>query len=92
MYRYAIINIETGIVVGESYLSGKVKKDDMIPIPFDFDITNKKYINGEWVEYIPEPLPEPEPTQLDRIEEAVKQSQQDIIDNYTMQLIEEGAI
>lgn len=32
------------------------------------------------------------PTQLDRIEEAVKQSKQDIIDNYTMQLIEEGVL
>lgn len=69
MYRYAIINAETGIVEGESFLTGEVNKPDMVLIADDFDITNKKYINGEWVEYIPEPLPEPEPSQLDEIQE-----------------------
>lgn len=36
--------------------------------------------------------PEPEPSQLDRIEAAVNKSHNDIIDEYTMQLIEEGVI
>lgn len=69
MYRYAIINIETGIVEGISNLTGEVNKPDMILITEDFDIINKKYINSEWVEYTPEPLPPPEPTQLDEIQE-----------------------
>ena len=40
---------------------------------------------------IPEPIT-PQPTQLDRIEEAVNKSHQDIIDEYTLSLIEEGVI
>lgn len=92
MYRYAIINTETGIVEGISDLTGEVNKPDMILIGDDFDVTNKKYVNGKWVGYTPEPLPEPEPTQLDRIEQAVKMSQQEIIDNYTLTLIEGGVI
>lgn len=35
---------------------------------------------------------EKEPTQLDRIEEAVNKSQQDVIDEYTLELIEGGVI
>lgn len=35
---------------------------------------------------------EEEPTQLDRIEKAVNKSQQDIIDEYTLELIEGGVI
>lgn len=59
-YRYAQID-EYGYVVSDSQLSGEVIADNMISISEDFDITNKKYINGKWVEYIPEPEPEPEP-------------------------------
>ena len=33
-----------------------------------------------------------EPTQLDRIEKAINKSQQDIIDEYTLELMEEGII
>ena len=69
MYRYAIINIETGIIEGISNLIGNVNKPDMILISDDFDTTNKKYVNGEWVEYEPEPLPTPAPTQVDIIQE-----------------------
>ena len=45
------------------------------------------YNNGifEWENTIQMP---PEPTQLDRIEEAVNKSQQEIIDAYTLELIE----
>ena len=70
MFRYAQIN-DDGFVVSDSHLSGKVEKDNMIPIDDDFDIKNKKYANGEWVDYNPEPIEvtAPEPTQLDRIEE-----------------------
>ena len=50
MYKYAIIN-EKGIVVGISYLSGEVDKDNMILLEEDFDTTGKKYENDRWVEY-----------------------------------------
>ena len=55
MYRYAQIN-ENGIVVCDSYLSGKVTADHMIEIAEGFDLTNKKYVDGKWVEYTPEPI------------------------------------
>lgn len=38
-----------------------------------------------------EPI-EPEPSQLDRIEQAVNKTQQDIIDEYTQELLESGVL
>jgi hypothetical protein len=69
-YHYAQIDIETGYVISESWLSGEVVAPHMIPIADDFHPYNKKYVDGEWVDYTPEPIqpPEPEPTQLDVIE------------------------
>lgn len=52
MFRYAQVNNE-GYVVSDSHLSGEVKANNMIPVEEDFDLTNKKYINGEWVSYEP---------------------------------------
>lgn len=96
MYRYAIINIETGIIDGISNLIGNVNKPDMILISDDFDTTNKKYVNGEWVEYEPEPLPTPEPTQLDIIQGMVAKSNEELrqegYDNCVMDMIKEGVI
>lgn len=57
--RYAQINTETGHVISDSHLSGEVESMDMISIADDFDLRNKKYIDGEWVEFTPEPS-EPE--------------------------------
>ncbi|MEA5085592.1 MAG: hypothetical protein VB018_15840 [Lachnospiraceae bacterium] len=57
MFRYAQIN-ENGIVVSDSYLSGEVTAENMISIAEDFVLTNKKYVDGEWVEYVPEPIVE----------------------------------
>ena len=48
--RYAQIDLSTGMVVADSYLSGIV----------DFNLINKKYVDGEWVEYTPDPVPEKE--------------------------------
>lgn len=53
--RYAQID-GNGFVVSDSWLSGEVEADNMIPIAEDFDLTNKKYVDGKWVEYIPEPI------------------------------------
>lgn len=53
MIRYAQINTKTGIVTVDSYLSGEIEAENMIRIDEDFDLTNKKYENGKWVEYVP---------------------------------------
>lgn len=61
-FRYAQID-DNGYVVCDSRLSGEVIADNMIAITDDFDLTNKKYVNGEWVDYIPEVIePEYQPT------------------------------
>ena len=57
MFRYAQINDE-GFVVSDSYLSGEDTADNMIAIAEDFNLTNKKYVDGKWVEYTPEPIVE----------------------------------
>ena len=58
--RYAQIDLSTGMVVADSYLSGIVVRPNLIQIPFDFNLINKKYVDGEWVEYTPDPVPEKE--------------------------------
>lgn len=50
----------------------------------DFDLTNRKYENGEWVEYTPEPIPEN--NILSPIEEAIYQTQVDT--EYNSMLLE----
>lgn len=54
MIRYAQIDSKTGLVISDSYLSGEVEAENMIRIDEDFDLTNKRYIDGNWVEYVPE--------------------------------------
>lgn len=54
MIRYAQIDIKTGMVISDSYLSGEVEAENMIQIEEDFDLTNKRYIDGNWIEYVPE--------------------------------------
>lgn len=54
MIRYAQIDIKTGIVISDSYLSGEVEAENMIQIEEGFDLTNKRYIYGNWVEYVHE--------------------------------------
>ena len=71
MYRYAQID-ENGYVVSDSYLSGEVEADNMIPILEDFELSNKRYIDGEWKEYTPEPQSEPE---LSESEQAIFETQ-----------------
>lgn len=52
MHRYAQID-ENGHVISDSYLSGIVKASNMVSISDDFDLANKKYEKGVWVDYIP---------------------------------------
>lgn len=54
MIRYAQIDIKTGLVISDSYLSGEVEAENLIQIEEDFDLTNKRYIDGNWIEYVPE--------------------------------------
>lgn len=54
MIRYAQIDLDTGMVVSDSYLSGEVEAENMIQIEESFDLTNKRYIDGNWIEYVPE--------------------------------------
>ncbi len=53
MIRYAQIDIKTGLVISDSYLSGEVEAENMIQIEEGFDLTNKRYIDGNWIEYVP---------------------------------------
>ena len=54
MIRYAQIDLDTGMVVSDSYLSCEVEAENMIQIEESFDLTNKRYIDGNWIEYVPE--------------------------------------
>lgn len=58
MFRYAQIDRD-GYVVADSQLSGAVDKDSMILIHPDFDLTAKRFVDGKWVEFEPEPEPLP---------------------------------
>lgn len=65
MPRYAQIN-ENGYVVSDSYLSGVVEAENMIPLAPDFDLTNKRWNGAGWEEYESEQEPvQPDQTQAD---------------------------
>lgn len=77
MYHYAAIDYN-GYIIGISHLSGKVSEPNMILIDEDFDPTNKKWNGTSWESYIPPEPPEPEPTQLDRMEAQLNKTQDEI--------------
>lgn len=76
-HHYAQID-KNGYIVGISHLSGEMYKPNMIQIDEDFDPTNKKWNGASWEIYTPPEPPEPEPTQLDRMEEQLMKSQDEI--------------
>lgn len=64
-YRYAQVRKELdgyGYVVGDSYLSGIVVMDIMIPVAEGFDLTGKRwnYQAKKWEDYVPPVQPKPE--------------------------------
>lgn len=77
MYHYATVD-SNGYIIGISHLSGKVSRPNMISIDEDFEPTNKRWNGESWESYTPPELPEPEPTQLDRIEEQLGKSQDEV--------------
>lgn len=76
-YHYAQID-ENGYIIGISHLSGEMSEPNLIQIDEDFDPTNKKWNGTSWESYTPPEPPEPEPTQLDRMEAQLMKSQDEI--------------
>lgn len=76
-HHYAQID-ENGYIVGISDLSGEVLSPNLIQIDVDFDPTNKKWNGTSWESYTPPEPPEPEPTQLDRMEAQLNKSQDEL--------------
>ena len=65
MFRYAQIN-DNGTIDADSYLSGVVEAENMIPLAPDFDLTNKRWNGTGWEKYEPELEPvQPDKTQAD---------------------------
>ena len=90
-YVYAQLNDEN-IVCALLSTSTEMKNANFIELEsYDLSVLGKKYNGGVWEEMPVEEIPA-EPTQLDRIEAAVNKSQQDIIDEYTLELMEGGII
>ena len=92
-YYYAQID-ESSICIAVSDLSGPVTAANMLRLEtYDISLLGKKYNNGVWEDM---PQPEPEPTQLDRIEEQTKvsytEAQQTAVDAYTEELLEGGIL
>lgn len=77
MYHYAQID-ENGYIVGISHLSGEMSEPNLIQIDANFDPTNKKWNGTSWESYTPPDPPEPEPTQLDRMEAQLNKSQDEL--------------
>lgn len=77
MYHYAQID-ENGYIVGISHLSGEMSEPNLIQIDEDFEPTNKKWNGTSWESYTPPEPPEPEPTQLDRMEAQLAKSQDEL--------------
>ena len=92
-YYYAQID-ESNICIAVSDLSGPVTADNMLRLEtYDISLLGKKYNNGVWADM---PQPEPEPTQLDRIEDKLNTSyteaQNQAVDQYTEELLEGGIL
>lgn len=93
--HYAQID-ENGYIVGISHLSSEMSEPNLIQIDEDFDPTNKKWNGTSWESYTPPEPPEPEPTQLDRMEAQLMKSQDEIrqegADSVMEELVKRGMI
>lgn len=97
MVRYAIIDSENVLVGISNLLDVVPEKPDMILVSpeFDFELRTKKWTGTDWEDYT-DPIPEPQPSQLDRIEEKLSKTQKEIaesaVDAYTLELLESGVL
>ena len=92
MKSYAQINEENIAIATAVVSDNTVVPDTWIPID-DNNVLGKKWTSDGW-EDVPQPEPEPvtpQPTNAELMAE-IKKSQQDVIDEYTLQLIQEGVI
>lgn len=84
VYRYAQIRKDKdgyGYVECDSYLSGEVILDNMIPLEENFLLENKRWNYGLklWEDYEPEPEPpEPQESNTEKILKMVEKSQDEI--------------
>lgn len=78
-YHYAQIDIETGLVIGDSWLSGEVDTPNMVLIPEDFEPLGMMYVNGEWLQQPKQPEPIYEPTEQELIQAEILLNQADIL-------------
>ena len=85
MHRYVIINSE-GIIIGEKILCKKIDEKNSILVDVDFDPTNKKWNGSGWETYEPPEPQEPEPTQLDSIEQTQLMMMEAMADQYEQRL------
>lgn len=79
MVRYAIIDSENVLVGISNLLDVVPEKPDMILVSpeFDFELRTKKWTGTDWEDYT-DPIPEPQPSQLDRMEAQLMKSQDEI--------------
>lgn len=97
-FYYAQIN-ENNICITVMSSGTELSTSDKIVLLEDYDTTilGKKYNNGVWEDVEqPESEAEPEITQLDRIEAILNEDKNEIIetaiDEYTLELIEQGVL
>lgn len=89
---YAQINEKNICIVISDMGEVEVSDKHLIPIEvYDTSLLGKKYNNGVWEEVYKTEPEEPQPTNAEILAE-VKKSQQDIIDEYTMELINQGVL
>ena len=91
---YAQINEENICTVISDTGSAEAVRPNLIPIDtYDTSLLGKRYNNGIWEavpELEPEPI-EPQPTNADILAE-VKKTQSEVIDEYTLELMERGVL
>ena len=93
---YAQID-ENGICFSVSSLSGVVESPQLIRLKaYDESLLGKRYVDGQWQEVEQPPTSEPQPTQLDRIEEQLAARndalRQEGADALTLELLERGIL
>lgn len=96
-YVYALLNSEN-ICVAVSRLNQSINTPNTIKLDtYNTSVLGKKYNDGVWEE-VPQPeIPiDDKPTQADRIElllnQRITEIQEQAVDAYTQQLIEEGTL